>query len=260
MKHFLITRFNLNYGDVFPYSEAWMAHRMDLFARFCLPSVQRQESQDFRWLVYFDRRCTAAHRARLDPLFDDPRFEAIHIDAPAEMISDIRARADFTPVLLTTRLDNDDLVHPAFVGTVQACAQRLIGSAEPLPAVIDAPVLTWWEEGAARAQRLHSKIISPFASVLEMQGPQGWETGHWGTGPRTVFIARHENLGARLGHVVTLPDPLSLTLLHGQNVSNGQVRFGLLGRVLRRWRARSSYLSPAETRRALRTFGLERAS
>ena len=42
MTHLLITRFNLNYGDLYPYSEAWMEHRMALFERYCLPSVRRQ--------------------------------------------------------------------------------------------------------------------------------------------------------------------------------------------------------------------------
>ena len=65
LHHLLITRFNLDYGDLHPYSEAWMAHRMALFERYCLPSVLRQRSEGFAWRVYFDRARTARHEARV---------------------------------------------------------------------------------------------------------------------------------------------------------------------------------------------------
>lgn len=255
MTHLLITRFNLNYGDIYPYSEVWMQHRMALFARFCQPSVRRQTATDFRWLVYFDRARTQAHQARLAPLFDDPRFEAVHVDSPDAMIADIRARAPRSGAFLTSRLDNDDVLHPDFVTRLQMRAAELVADGA-LPVAIDAPLLTWWHEGGTRAQRFRSDVVSPFASVLEAAGPEGWAAGPWGAGPRTVFIARHENLRARLGRVVDLPEPLSLTVLHGRNVSNGQGRFGVLGRLLRRWRARDSYMSGAQTAQMLTDFGL----
>jgi hypothetical protein len=231
-----------------------MRHRMDLFARFCQPSVRRQTSQNFTWLVYFDRARTVPYLDRLAPLLDDPRFRAIHIDDPAEMLADIRARAGTGQALLTSRLDNDDMLHPEFIARLHArAAQAAPGE---LPLVIDFPTLTWWREGSPRAQRFRSDVVSPFASVLEAPGPTGWESGPWGDGPRTVLIARHENLRARIGRVEDMPDPLSMTVLHANNVSNGQARFGGLGRLLRAWRDRESTLSRAETKRVLAEFGL----
>jgi hypothetical protein len=63
--HLLITRFNLNYGDLYPYSETWMDHRMALFERYCLPSVLRQRETGFGWRIYFDRARTEARRCSI---------------------------------------------------------------------------------------------------------------------------------------------------------------------------------------------------
>ena len=82
LTHLLITRFNLNYGDLYPYSDDWMAHRMEIFERYCLPSVARQEGREFRWLVYFDRARSASRRARIAALLDRPGTEAVFVDTP----------------------------------------------------------------------------------------------------------------------------------------------------------------------------------
>ena len=57
-KHFILTRFNLFlYGDN-PYKiedkELWMNHRIKLFEKYCLPSVQVQSCKDFTWIIAFD--------------------------------------------------------------------------------------------------------------------------------------------------------------------------------------------------------------
>lgn len=253
-RHLLITRFNLNYaqahGDLFRYSDEWMRHRLDLFERYCQPSVQHQTAQDFTWLVYFDRSRTEPYLDRLAPLFADPRFAAVHIDDPAEMLADIRARAGAGQALLTSRLDNDDMLHPRFVTSLQARARQAMAGA--LPLVIDFPELTWWREGGGRAQRFRSDVVSPFASVLEVPGPDGWQDG-----PRTVLAGRHEKLGTLFGRLEESPEAYSMTILHGNNVSNGQSRFGMLGRMRRAWRERQSTLSRAETTKILTEFGLD---
>ncbi|MCL1629208.1 putative rhamnosyl transferase [Roseibaca sp. V10] len=254
VRHFLITRFNLNYaqtyGDLFRYSDAWMRHRMDLFERFCHPSVLRQTSQNFTWLVYFDRTRTQPYLDRLAPLFDDPRFNAIHINDPAEMLADICSRVGSDMALLTSRLDNDDMLHPDFVARMQACASQKKRNDAPI--IIDFPELTWWREGSPRAQRFRSDVVSPFASVLEAPSAEGWAAG-----PRTVLAGRHDKLETLFGKVENLPEPYSMTILHGNNVSNGQSRFGMVGRMLRVWRDRRSTLSRAETTRVLAEFGLD---
>ncbi|MBK1634199.1 glycosyltransferase [Rhodovulum adriaticum] len=258
--HLLITRFNLNYGDLYPYSEAWMDHRMGLFERYCLPSVARQSCTGFRWLVFFDRDRTRPREAAVRALLDRPGWAPVFVDSPSEMIESLRAQAPAQGLFLTTRLDNDDALHPDFVADVQARARMLADRPATLPAIVDAPLATWWQEGTARARQYRSQMVTPFATMVERPGPQGWETGAWGTGPRTVFIARHENLDKRVAHVDRLEAPRGLTVLHGQNVSNGRSRFGgaagWLAKRVRNWRDRKSYLNRQDTAALLRDFGL----
>jgi hypothetical protein len=257
--HLLITRFNLNYGDLYSYSEGWMDHRMALFERYCLPSVLRQRETGFGWRIYFDRARTEARRDQVHALLDHPSVVPVYVDRPDEMIADLRAQAPDAGLFLTTRLDNDDMLHPDFTAEVQARAQTLAAGAA-VPGIVDTPRATWWRAGEARARQYRSEIVTPFASMVERPGPQGWEEGYWGSGPRTVFIARHENLDKRVDHVARLDRPLGLTVLHEQNVSNGRSRFGgLAGRLagaLRRWRDRHSYLGRRETAALLQEFGL----
>jgi len=259
LTHILVTRFNLNYGDLYPYSEEWMDHRMALFERFCLPSVLRQRDTGFAWRIYFDRARTAPRESQVRQLLDHPSATPVFVDSPTEMIEDLRAQAPGAGLFLTTRLDNDDVLHSDFTADVQSRALALEAEGA-LPAIVDAPLATWWREGERRAQQYRSQIVTPFATMVERPGPQGWQEGYWGTGPRTVFIARHENLSKRVEHVANLERPLGLTVLHDHNVSNGRSRFGgLAGRLvgtLRLWRDRKSYIGRHETSALLRDFGL----
>ena len=259
LTHLLITRFNLDYGDLYPYSEAWMEHRMALFERYCLPSVRRQRGAGFAWRVYFDRTRTARHEARMRALLDRPGLHPVFVDSPAAMIADLRAQAPARGLFLTTRLDNDDVLHPDFTRDVQARA-RALADAGTLPAIVDAPLATWWREGADRARQYRSEMVTPFATMVERPGAQGWEAGYWGTGPRTVFIARHENLDKRVAYLDHLETPRSLTVLHDQNLSNGRSRFrgaaGWLAAGLRRWTDRKTCLGRQDTTALLKEFGL----
>ena len=257
--HLLITRFNLNYGDLYPYSDDWMEHRMQVFARYCLPSVRTQTGHSFQWRVYFDRARSESRRDRIAALLGDIGT-AVHVDTPEEMFADIRALAPARGLFLTTRLDNDDALHPEFVTTVKERVRMMHEQGTALPAIVDAPLATWWREGAGRAMQYRSDMVTPFATMVEAPGPGGWETGSWGSGPRTVFIARHENLSKRVAHVENIDRPLGLTVLHGHNVSNGRSRFsGLAGRLAelaKRWRDRDRYLGRQETSGLLRAFGV----
>ena len=61
-EHFIITRFNLpiykstKAGEVSSTDEDYLAKRMDIFKKFCLPSVIQQSCQNFKWLVLFDKK------------------------------------------------------------------------------------------------------------------------------------------------------------------------------------------------------------
>lgn len=74
-EHLIITRFNLNLyardkHDAPTRTERWLAHRFEVFERYCLPSVAAQTNPNFRWLCLFDAatpRLTAAASAVTSP-------------------------------------------------------------------------------------------------------------------------------------------------------------------------------------------------
>ena len=55
--HVLLTRFNLPSAgaeSIVRAKDGWLRARIELFRRFCLPSVLRQTRQDFKWIIYLD--------------------------------------------------------------------------------------------------------------------------------------------------------------------------------------------------------------
>lgn len=69
-EHLIITRFNLNLyardkHDAPTRTERWLAHRFEVFERYCLPSVAAQTNPNFRWLCLFDAATPAAYRRRI---------------------------------------------------------------------------------------------------------------------------------------------------------------------------------------------------
>lgn len=122
----ILTRFNLpSHGQesLVRAKDGWLRDRVELFERYCLPSVERQTERDFQWLVYFDPASPSWLKERvhnygrtrlLTPLFRDavPR-EALLRDLA-------RGQRSGTTRLITTNLDNDDALAVDFIARVQA--------------------------------------------------------------------------------------------------------------------------------------------
>lgn len=121
--HVLTTRFNVRFAHS-PSSSAhalsvpWLAERVALFEKYCLPSVLYQTLKPDVWLIWLDRdsppqlREWARHwQAKCD--FIRPVYVGA-FDVPVAVES-VREHADLSVGwLLTSRLDNDDAIHPRF--------------------------------------------------------------------------------------------------------------------------------------------------
>ena len=62
-RHFIITRFNVRVGKPqndkngnHTNTDVWLKNRIDLFEKYCLPSIVGQTSKNFIWLVLFDKK------------------------------------------------------------------------------------------------------------------------------------------------------------------------------------------------------------
>lgn len=145
MDHAILTSFNLpsaGPASVIRADAGWLRQRVELFERYCLPSVRSQTSAAFGWIVYFDPESPGWLRERIDDWSTDgtvvPLFRPVVSNA--ELLSDIEAHLRRNDAwLITTNLDNDDALAADFVERVQTaprtdgrCAVYLSQGPDPL--------------------------------------------------------------------------------------------------------------------------------
>ena len=120
-KHYIFTRWNLLDKDTTIYNnpavkdpEEWTKHRAKLFKR-TLESVMLQTCTDFTWLLAFAKE-TPQHIT--DALKTFPHILIIR-EYPADWLRRIwhTRKGDW---LITSRLDNDDVILPEYIETVQS--------------------------------------------------------------------------------------------------------------------------------------------
>jgi SAM-dependent methyltransferase len=123
-QHLINTRYAIKgmYYDHF--SEEWLQDRLRLFRRYCVPGVARQTNGDFSWLVFCDETVDDGY---LDSLRESARLAPQFRLVITSHASGVRDRDmaeslldDDTEVLITTRLDNDDVLHPEAIAVIQS--------------------------------------------------------------------------------------------------------------------------------------------
>lgn len=127
MQHFLLTRFNLKInGTNASLNTDWLVDRFNLFEKFCLPSVLNQSNSNFIWILFFDKDTPEPFRAKALSLTSiSNNIEILFIDGFKEL--NINHSKLITPYItdkyiITTRLDNDDIIHEDFIDTIQKLA------------------------------------------------------------------------------------------------------------------------------------------
>ena len=76
LKHFVITRLGLCV-----YSEQWFARMIDLFEAVTLPSLVRQTSTEFIWLIVIDADMPSKARHSIESLLSPyPNYHLVPID------------------------------------------------------------------------------------------------------------------------------------------------------------------------------------
>jgi Putative rhamnosyl transferase len=130
-RHLLITKFNICFTDwnkrdnssSFGSAE-WMEHRLQLFDRYCFPSIRNQTNTKFKWLILMDHGTRVDHRKRMQEY--KCSFENVELIYTSEynLIRDVEnyiehdEERDF---LITTRIDNDDAYREDAIDVIQSC-------------------------------------------------------------------------------------------------------------------------------------------
>jgi N-acetylglucosaminyl-diphospho-decaprenol L-rhamnosyltransferase len=206
INHVLLTRFNLPSAGAESRIRAqngWLTARMDLFERYCLPSVAAQGNRNFSWIVYLDPESPTWLLERMQKYEADGVLTPIYrarVDR-TELLADIRATQDRQrAVLLTTNLDNDDGLAADFVDRLQQVA-----TPHPRAAVYLRNGLITSPGGLF----LRRDRRNAFCSVRE-----SWND------PVTCWSDWHNLLGRSMPVIELGGAPGWLQVVHGNNVSN----------------------------------------
>lgn len=216
-QHIVLTRFNLYGAFSFhpePPTAKWQKERIELFEKFCLPSMIAQKQNNFTWFVMFDAASDKVLRAKVEewkracPMFFPMYFERERRWQIAKQTIVNEILEPGVTHLLSTRLDNDDALHENFVRLVQS----KIAYRKDEALVIDAPngyrldlEKKWVYE--------RYKYCSPFISYLEKLEP--------GTLPKTVlwFPGGHDK-AFNYAPVISIKSRTWLQVIHGDNLTN----------------------------------------
>lgn len=204
--HVILTRFNLPSAgreSLIRAQDGWLRKRVALFERYCLPSVLQQDTDAFKWIIYFDPESpqwlvdwlqTIEESANFVPIF---RESVSHADLLVDLRTVTGAQGQ---TLITTNLDNDDAVATDFVSRIQTAVQGRARQAIYLAngLILNEPNLY-----------IHRDQYNAFCSVAE-----SWNA------PLTAWTDWHNRLHLHMQVNLVEGPPAWLQVIHGTNVSN----------------------------------------
>ena len=219
-RHLVLTRFNVrgryHTGDP---GDDWLRGRLELFDRFTVPSFAVQTCRDFRWLLLCDAESRAwfSHEVELrGPWVFEPVWVSGACYASFAVLI-VAAHAD-APVVLSTRVDNDDAVAADFIATIQAEA------AGPYPRFIN--LVDGAQLAGARFYR-RPYTQNPFVTLAEDADSAS---------PSSVFVKRHFEVAAHAPvDNVRTSHPMWLQVVHGGNVLTDIVGLRMPARSVAPW-------------------------
>lgn len=209
--HVVLTRFAVRQqrDGAIPNAD-WITRRCALFEQYCLPSMRSQTIRDFTWILLFDPEIDGSAHSRFkmyEQELPGLRFW------PAGHFNDVTAIQDAianamrpdSARLITTRLDNDDMVSHDHI-------ERIRRAAAVVPRQ-ERVALIFTSGFELAGDRLYWRPFprSPFASLVEPA-----ECG----APTTIMAIDHESVDC-LGRVIELGSPAAWTqVIHGDNILN----------------------------------------
>lgn len=198
--HVVIVRFNLGLYDSHPDPHGWMAHRMELFERYHLPSIDAQSWSNFSCYYLIDNATPFRAYDKIKRGIGSSD-ETHHSMERALERAQLSANCLGYDWLVTTRLDNDDAIEPRFIERVQdhlAPRRMLIDTAG---VQLDARTGVRWEAPA--------KVPSPFLTVVEpVEDFKG------------CYQDQHARMGRHFEHRVFIDELLYTQVLHDHNKAN----------------------------------------
>lgn len=209
LAHVVLTRFAVRLTeDAAAPSDEWIARRRRLFEAYCLPSMQAQTRQDFRWVLFVDPGISETSRAELASyrsVLPGIVVADLSPDDPLGYERAVRALLpDEATAVVTTRIDNDDAVSVDHIARIREAVAGV--------AADERRAFVFTSGYELSAGRLYWRPFprSPFASLVEPT---------LGT-LSTVMGAGHEALDAVAPVTELAGDAAWLQVVHGDNILN----------------------------------------
>lgn len=214
-KQFLITRFNLrnsfysvDKNNTPILTDEWQKHRMNIFRKYCFPSIKNQTNQNFIWLVYFDDLSPDFVMHAIEELKSEysnfhPKFSSEMELVKTAVLNDIRELINpETRYIITTDLDNDDALHKDFIAEIQ-------GAFIPEDFYVMAPVDGYCLKIESKnIISQYSFVYSPFITLIESV-----------TNFKTVMVRNHRKW-ADVKTIRLENQPLWMQIIHKKNIVN----------------------------------------
>jgi hypothetical protein len=120
MINIIKTRFNVNFKHLENdlsnrhLDEKWLDYRLDLFLKYCAPSVLGQNRGDFYWIINFDKDTKQSFINKISDL--DKRIKPITLKKQeVELLKNITKEYDR---FIFTRIDSDDCLRKNFINNI----------------------------------------------------------------------------------------------------------------------------------------------
>ncbi len=219
-KHYILTRWNLldTENDIYNSvddPQDWMRHRVILFEKYCLPAMMNQTCKDFTWLLAFSRKTPKNVIDRYKNL----RNIQIIYEYPKHFLQ----RTYKNEGLLTTRLDNDDILLPTFVEKVQERVKESTKQGSYRTEIIDVMGVQWDMIGNKWYDSGRNMPNSPFLSLFE-NTKKPYLSCHIGfelikEKVKTAMYCSHTKM---IWHfpAYRIPEELAIMCIHDRNIGN----------------------------------------
>ena len=222
-QHFLLTRFNIllwryDKEGAPVRTRKWLDHRFVLFEKYCLPSIKNQTCQEFEWIVLFDSTTPDRYKAKIEdyqkecpqliPVFIEPERGRYFADIFREQIVKRLIVNENGNRVLTTYLDNDDMLNKRFVEDLR---QRALEASDGTFFYYDEGYQYYTDDKfllRLRYPRNHFVSVAEDGNSVSIKGIFGYG--------RHYYI--DEIKGAKIEHVKT--EPMWCEVVHEKNMIN----------------------------------------
>lgn len=156
MKHYIIIRFN------YPEDHADLQQRIDLFNQYTKKSLLHQSNKNFKVLIIGN---PGIDLSGLDHAFVEFKTQSAVKDMDLIQLKNfIRSDIGSEKIIITTRLDNDDILLKNFVRNIQTISKHISHDH-----VLETKGYFYdiRKNKLFISNRYHKKSVSPFASLIE---------------------------------------------------------------------------------------------